>query len=388
MKFLTALDMVKNEIKNLKIESLAVAPSNPVEGQIYFNTADFALYIRSNGAWKDVSSADVKLSDLAVTTAGNSGATKIGVNSIVGVSGANVQTVLENLKVYVDSVKSALDIKQSVRVATTPAEANLDIDVAPLSIDGVTLAVGNRILIKDGAFSSVAGESTGTDIRNGIYVVTAVTSSAKIVRASDADNDAKVNAGMFTFVQEGNTNSDNGFVLSTNEIITLNVTPLTFTQFSGAGKVNAGSGLTKSGDTLNVGGTAGRISVSADAIDISVDYTGQSTITTLGTITTGQWKADAVSVANGGTGANTAQIARQNLGATTKFAQSIGDGLGGTSYTVTHNLGSQDVVVMLREAGAPFSKVEADIQFTDNNSILINFAVAPTTNQYRVIIVG
>ncbi|ALA47853.1 hypothetical protein ABE137_12725 [Brevibacillus laterosporus] len=74
-------------------------------------------------------------------------------------------------------------------------------------------------------------------------------------------------------------------------------------------------------------------------------------------------------------------------GYTAKFVQSIGDGTS-TSIAVTHNLGTQDVLVMIREADSPYSKVDADIRVSDNNSILINFAVAPTKNQYRVVIVG
>lgn len=387
-KFLTTLDLVQNEIKNLKIDSRTSAPTSPVEGQIYFNTASFTLFVYKNGAWKDISSADVTKAELAGTTAGTSGATKVGVSTIAGITGSNVQAVLENLKVYVDSVKQNLDIKKAVRVATTATEANIDIDVAPLSIDGVTLIVGDRVLIKDGAFSSVAGESAGSGARNGIYVVQTVGGvSTKLVRATDADDDDKVGAGMFTFVQEGTENADSGFVLSTNEVITLGTTPLEFTQFSGAGQLQAGDGLVKVGNVLNVGGTTGRIAVNADSIDIDAGYKGQASIDTVGVITTGTWQGDAISVSKGGTGATTAQQARVNLGATTKFAQSIGDGAS-TSIAVTHNLGTQDVVVMLRESGAPFSKVEADVQITDNNSILINFAVAPTANQYRVVIVG
>jgi hypothetical protein len=386
-KFLTTLDMVQNEIKNLKIDSRSSAPSNPVEGQIYFNTTDFTLYIYKSGAWKDISSANVTKAELANTTSGNAGAKLIGVASIAGISGNNVQDVLENLKNYVDSVKQNLDIKKAVRVATTSAEANIDIDNAPLVIDGVTLVVGDRVLVKDGAFSSVAGESVGSDVRNGIYEVQAVGASVKLVRASDADTDDKVSAGMFTFVQEGNTNSDNGFVLATNEVIVLGTTPLTFTQFSGAGKVVAGNGLVKNGDVLDIVGTPGRIVVDVDSVDIDPNYEGQISITTVGTITTGEWQGEIIDVAYGGTGATNAQQARANLGATGKFAQDIGDG-SSTSFTVTHNLGTQDVIVMIREAGSPFTKVEADIQVTDNNNIFISFATAPSVNQYRVIVVG
>ena len=92
---------------------------------------------------------------------------------------------------------------------------------------------------------------------------------------------------MFTFVSEGTVNADSGWVLTTNDAITLGTTGLTFAQFSGAGQITAGDGLTKSGNTINAVGTSDRITVNADSIDIASTYVGQTSITTLGTIATG-----------------------------------------------------------------------------------------------------
>ena len=74
--------------------------------------------------------------------------------------------------------------------------------------------------------------------------------------------------------------------------------------------MEAGDGLTKSGNTLNVGGTTNRISVAADSIDISAAYVGQTSITTLGTISTGTWNGDIVGLAYGGTGVSNVSIAQ------------------------------------------------------------------------------
>ena len=120
-------------------------------------------------------------------------------------------------KAYVDAVKTGLDFKDSVRVATT---ANItiasDLNVGD-AIDGVTLANGDRVLVKD--------QSTAS--QNGIY-----TAGASPARATDADADAEVTAGLFVFVEEGTANSDNGYVLTTDGTITVDSTGLTFTQFS------------------------------------------------------------------------------------------------------------------------------------------------------------
>lgn len=190
-------------------------------------------------------------------------------------------------KAYVDATKQGLDIKDSVRAATT---ANITLS-GTQTIDGVSVIAGDRVLVKD--------QSTGS--QNGIYVVAAGAWS----RSVDANTSAKVTAGMFTFVEEGSTNVDSGFVLTTNSPITLDTTAIAFTQFSGAGQITAGAGLTKSGNTLDVGGTADRITVNADSIDIASTYAGQASITTVGTITSGVWNGTTVAVANGGTGVTT-----------------------------------------------------------------------------------
>ena len=207
-------------------------------------------------------------------------------------------------KTYVDSVANGLDVKASVRVATT---ANLSATYnngngtltassnGAISIDGVSLSVDDRVLVKD--------QSTGA--QNGFYKVTTVGSGGAafvLTRTPDADAASELTAGAFTFVEEGTANADNGYVLSTDGAITLGTTAITFEQFSGAGQIAAGDGLTKTGNTIDAVGTSNRISVSANAIDIASTYVGQTSITTLGTITTGTWTGTAIAATSGGTG--------------------------------------------------------------------------------------
>lgn len=190
-------------------------------------------------------------------------------------------------KAYVDASNLGLDVKDSVRVATT---ANITLSGTQV-IDGVTVVAGDRVLVKD--------QSTGS--ANGIYVVAA----GAWARSTDADTSAKVTSGLYTFVEEGTANADAGFILTTNNPITLGTTALSFTQFTGAGQITAGAGLTKSANTIDVVGTSNRIQVNADSIDIASTYVGQTSITTLGTIATGTWNGTTIAVANGGSGATT-----------------------------------------------------------------------------------
>src|SRR6056300_795235 len=163
-------------------------------------------------------------------------------------------------KSYVDSTINGLDVKASVRVATTAAiTIASDLNVGD-TIDGITLADGDRVLVKD--------QVTGSE--NGVYVA-----GATPARAADFDADSEVTAGAFFFVEEGTTNADNGFVLTTDDDITVDTTSLAFSQFSGGGQITAGAGMTKSGNTLDVVGGDGII---ANANDIAVDIAADSAL--------------------------------------------------------------------------------------------------------------
>jgi hypothetical protein len=127
-----------------------------------------------------------------------------------------------------------------------------------------------------------------------------------LTRATDFDNSpgTEVGPGVFFFVEQGTTQADNGYVITSDDAITIGTTAIDFVQFSGAGQITAGDGLTKSGNTINAVGTSNRIDISADAIDISTSYVGQSSITTLGTIGTGTWQGSVIGATYGGTGVN------------------------------------------------------------------------------------
>ena len=207
-------------------------------------------------------------------------------------------------KSYVDAVANGLDVKASVKVATT---ANLAATYnngngtltassnGAIAVDGVTLSANDRVLVKDQT----------TQTQNGFYKVTATGSGGAafvLTRTPDADAASELTGGAFTFVEEGTANADNGYVLTTNGTPTLGTTNITFEQFSGAGQISAGAGLTKTGNTIDVVGTADKITVSANALTIASTYVGQSSITTLGTITTGVWNGTAIAATSGGTG--------------------------------------------------------------------------------------
>ena len=140
-------------------------------------------------------------------------------------------------KGFVEATSQGLDVKDSCKVATT---GNITISTALNSgdtLDGVTLADNDRVLVKD--------QSTAS--QNGIYIV-----GSSPARADDLAAGADA-AGMFTFVEQGTVNADNGFVCTSNKgSAVVGTNNLTFAQFSGAGQITAGDGLDKSGNTLSL----------------------------------------------------------------------------------------------------------------------------------------
>lgn len=158
-------------------------------------------------------------------------------------------------KAYVDSVAQGLDVKDSVRVATTAALTLASELENGDTVDGVVLATGDRVLVKDQASAS----------ENGIYVVAASGAPAR-----SADFAASSNAaGTFVFVEEGTANADAGFVCTSNsgsDVVGTNT--LAFSQFSGAGAVVAGDGLDKTGNTLSVNVDDSSLEIDTDTLRI------------------------------------------------------------------------------------------------------------------------
>lgn len=235
-------------------------------------------------------------------------------------------------KAYADGIASGVVVKEAVRAATTAAGTLAsDFDDGSV-IDGVALATGDRILIKDQADGS----------ENGIYDVQA---SGAPVRSSDADSDAEVDPGMSTFVVEGTANAGTRWVLTTPDPITVGTTPLSFTMFASGDHTtatNVGTGADvfrdHTGDTLNLRNIkgVGRLSAVVNGDDVEVSTT-----------------AEANAGSNVGTGE---QVYKGKTGESLEFRTIKNAGSSGA--TLVKAAGTNDIPIKRLKAGTNITLVE------------------------------
>jgi hypothetical protein len=286
-KRLNALDMNKNELQNAVIQVLASDPGSPVNGQIWYNSTSNTVNIRINGvtitfgridqlsaptaAW---SNGSQRITSVADPTGAQDAATQNYVltrnlASFTGAVSADVALNSHKLtgvadptaaqdaatKNYVDGLIQGIDLHESVRAASTANVAGItytatggtsgrgQITVAPNTLDGVSLAANDRILLKD--------QTTGA--QNGIYVVTTLGTGANGVwdRATDMDADLDVVGQPYTWVEEGTVNADTAWVMTNNGVVTVggaSGTALVFVKFASAATPSTGKFTATIGD--------------------------------------------------------------------------------------------------------------------------------------------
>lgn len=225
---------------------------------------------------------------------------------------------------YVDASRQGISVKDPVVVKTT---GNITLS-GEQTIDGV-LTSGSRVLV---------GSQT-TASQNGIYV----SSSGAWVRSTDADVASELPNGALVFVQQGSTQAGSRWVHTTTGAITLGTTSLVFTQDFAATVTTAGAGLTAAGNAFSVGAGTG-ITVAADAVSIDASLVVQKKVFTIG---------DASA----------------------------------TSFALTHNLNTQDVVVSIRDASTN-EIINVQVVANTVNQVTISFNTAPASGAYKVVVHG
>jgi hypothetical protein len=360
-KYLTSIDLTKNELQNAAIQNLATAPGSPATGQIYFDTALVTFRVWSGAAWLSIdvpgantvtsamivdgtivnadinSAAAIALSKLATDPLARANHTGTQLAATVSDFDTQVRTSrldqmaaptvdlsanshkitnLTNGAAASDAVnKGQLDGAVNGLKWTTPVEvaavANSAI-TGLLTIDGITLAAGDRVLLT----------AQTTPAQQGLWVA----ASGAWARPVDYASGASVE-DTAVYVAQGTVYGKSQWAQSNTAAIVVDTGTPTFVQTNGLGDITVLAPIVKTGNQLSL----------------------------------------------------------SNVPA--KFSVDVGDGVS-TSITITHNLNSKDVVVALYDKTTPFTELYPEVQRNGVNTVILIFAVAPTASQYRVVCVG
>ena len=351
-----------------------------VGGLGYLKSGD--QYIQSVGSEFSVATNELTLNTNGTLYVNGSNQLAVQYGTGLTVDGSGFLEVDETViatKTYVDGVAQGLRIRDSIDAAalvnvtgtytdgTTDASGGLGIGATfTTTVSALDTATGDTDEVNDriGLFY----QSTAT--QNGIYTVTANDgTNVTLTRSINEDNSSlnELHYGNFYFVSAG-TSAGTGWVLTnegtgTKEDIKIGTDPVEFTQFSGSGAYVNGNGISISGNTISA------VVQSTEGMQLTSGGIGVNAGTGL--------------EFNGSTGA--LQVTDYNI-ITKKYAETIGDG-SATSYDVTHNFGTRDVEVTVYDA-ATYEEVVVDVVRTSTTKVTIGFAVAPSANSYRVVVVG
>lgn len=368
MKFLVPIDLSSLEILNVRIQNLVSPPqtNNNSQGLIYYDTAAKAIKVFDGNTWVpldarllpagslpinllSVNPLDRSLhtgSQLASTISDFNTAVD---NRLVNINISNFQITqplnlnnqeITNLgppttansavrKLDLDNAILGLDAKESVKVATT---VNITLSGSQI-IDGFPASNGDRVLVKNQA----------DPVLNGIYIA----SNTNWTRSSDATN-GRLTPQSYVFVEQGIQNAGTQWKISNTGAVSVGLSPITWTQFNGQANQNtlvAGDGILISNNNISV-------------------------------------KLDA----NSGLSLSPNGLKIANTASTNKFSSMIGNGTN-TTFQVTHNLGTEDVIVSVRQNTGQKEAIFTDWRVVDANKIELSFAFAPALNEYKVVIV-
>lgn len=369
MKAASNIDLLQNELQNAVLQNLSGAPSSPKEGQSYYNSATKIEYVWAGATkgWRPKDAAaltdgSIALSALATNPLARSGHTGTQTASTISDLATVVQAYrldqfaapttsvsLNSQKITslatptssadaatkgyvdsaVDSAAAGIDSKPSVRVIAT---SNITLSGLQ-TIDGITVVANDRVL--------VTGQSTAS--QNGVYIA----SSSAWARATDADTTGEVTPGSMWFIEEGTAYGKTQWRCSNTGTITIGSTSITIVQFGAATMFSA------DGSTLQLTGTV---------FSVKLDGAGWLTYSGSG-------------------------LAIDKTKVPGKYAATVTHDSSTVTFTITHNLGTTDVTVQVRDGSG--NEVIVDNQAATSNTVVLTYGIALGVGvNHRVIVHG
>jgi hypothetical protein len=423
-KFLVSVDLNKNELLNARIQNLGSAPSSPVSGQIYFDTNDNVLYFYNGTSWVPASGATdviqevigssviggtgltatydnvsgettISLDDTAVTTGSYGSSTEIPTFTVDAqgrLTAAGSTTISTDLAVSADSGSDTISLLSETLTISGGEGIDTSVESGTITISGedasgtnkgiasfnttdFSVANGHVSLAKDPVITlsgDVAGSATMTNLGDvtitttvqpnsvalgtdttGNYIATISGTANEVTVTGSGSESAAVTIGLPDDVTVSGNLTVNGNLDVAGSINSVNTTEVNIVD----NKVVLNSNVTGS-PTANAG--------------VRVERGTSTDVELLWNETSDQW-----TLTNDGT--NYHEITR-------KYKQTLSTSA--TSYTLTHNLGTQDVIVQIYEVASPYQQIFADVEHTSSSTVTVKFASAPTAGEYRVVIIG
>jgi len=353
-KYLVPINLNKNELQNARLQNLASDPSSPVEGQVYYNTTDDTVYFYNGATWVD-----------AGQTGGGSTLTQEQVEDYVGA-------------MFTGNTETLIAVTYNDGDGTVDFVVNDDLSGYDNTTSGFLTSETDPVFAASEAANITAGDNTNLGNLSG-------------TNSGDEPNASTTTRGIVELATntEATTGTDTARA----------VTPAAL-QAALDALVDAAPGTLDTlnelaaalGDDPNFAGTittslAEKLAKADNLSDVASAVTAFNNIKQDATTSvTGAVELATSAEAEARTATTKALTPDSVANFTVKKTFTVGDGTA-TSYTLTHNLGTTDVVTQVRDATND-EIVECDIENTSTSAVTLTFATAPASSDIKAVVLG